>query len=418
MSDLAIQVKHLDKMYKLYNKPSDRLRETLGLKVPVKEHYALRDVSFDVKRGETVGIIGTNGSGKSTILKIITGVLNPTAGEVTVDGRISALLELGAGFNPEYSGVENVYLNGTMMGFSKEEIDGRLQDILDFADIGDFVYQPVKSYSSGMFVRLAFAVAINIDPEILIVDEALSVGDVFFQAKCYRKFEDFKAMGKTILFVSHDLSSIARYCDRVILLNKGVKLNEGTPKKMVDMYKQLLVGQDPEKAEKEKKKQKESWSRQFQVNPNMLEYGSRLAEIVDFAVLDEKGLCTNTIEKGSGFQIKMKVAFRENIQDPILAYTFKDIKGTEITGTNTLFEKVPVEHSQAGDSCTVTFTQEMYLQGGEYLLSFGCTGYKDGEFTVFHRLYDACNVTVVSEKNTVGFYDMNSQVEIQYGEEA
>lgn len=418
MSDLAIQVKHLDKMYKLYNKPSDRLRETLGLKVPVKEHYALRDVSFDVKRGETVGIIGTNGSGKSTILKIITGVLNPTAGEVTVDGRISALLELGAGFNPEYSGVENVYLNGTMMGFTKEEIDGRLQDILDFADIGDFVYQPVKSYSSGMFVRLAFAVAINIDPEILIVDEALSVGDVFFQAKCYRKFEDFKAMGKTILFVSHDLSSIARYCDRVILLNKGVKLNEGTPKKMVDMYKQLLVGQDPEKAEKEKKKQKESWSRQFQVNPNMLEYGSKLAEIVDFAVLDQKGLCTNTIEKGSRFQIKMKVTFRENIQDPILAYTFKDIKGTEITGTNTLFEKVPVEHSKARDSCTVTFTQEMYLQGGEYLLSFGCTGYKDGEFTVFHRLYDACNVTVVSEKNTVGFYDMNSQVEIQYGEEA
>ena len=416
MSDFAIQVKHLDKMYKLYNKPSDRLRETLGMKVPVKEHYALRDVSFDVKRGETVGIIGTNGSGKSTILKIITGVLNPTAGEVEVDGRISALLELGAGFNPEYSGVENVYLNGTMMGFSKEEIDGRLQDILDFADIGDFVYQPVKSYSSGMFVRLAFAVAINIDPEILIVDEALSVGDVFFQAKCYRKFEDFKAMGKTILFVSHDLSSIARYCDRVILLNKGVKLNEGSPKKMVDMYKQLLVGQDPEKAKKERERPKENWSSQFQVNPNMLEYGSKLAEIVDFAVLDEKGLCTNTIEKGGSFQIKMKVVFREAIQDPILAYTFKDIKGTEITGTNTLFEKVPVEHSEAGDSCTVTFTQDMYLQGGEYLLSFGCTGYKDGEFTVFHRLYDACNVTVVSEKNTVGFYDMDSQVEIQYGE--
>ena len=238
MSEFAIQVKHLDKMYKLYNKPSDRLRETLGFKVPVREHYALRDVNFQVERGETVGIIGTNGSGKSTILKIITGVLNPTAGEVKVDGRISALLELGAGFNMEYTGIENVYLNGTMMGFSKEEVDARLQDILDFADIGDFVYQPVKSYSSGMFVRLAFAVAINIDPEILIVDEALSVGDVFFQAKCYRKFEEFKKMGKTILFVSHDLSSISRYCDRVILLNKGVKLEEGSPKQMVDMYKQ------------------------------------------------------------------------------------------------------------------------------------------------------------------------------------
>ncbi|HJB89026.1 MAG: ABC transporter ATP-binding protein [Blautia sp.] len=418
MNEFAIRVKHLEKMYKLYNKPSDRLRETLGLRVPVKEHYALKDVSFDVKRGETVGIIGTNGSGKSTILKIITGVLNPTKGEVEVDGRISALLELGAGFNMEYSGIENVYLNGTMMGFSREEIDARLQDILDFADIGDFVYQPVKSYSSGMFVRLAFAVAINIDPEILIVDEALSVGDVFFQAKCYRKFEEFKAQGRTILFVSHDLSSIARYCDRVILLNKGVKLEEGSPKQMVDMYKQLLVGQDPAKAEEEKPagQPRENWNSQFQVNPDMLEYGSRLAEIVDFAVLDEKGRCTNTIEKGSTFKIRMKVAFRETIQEPIMAFTFKDIKGTEITGTNTLFEKAAVEHSDAGDVCTVTFTQDMYLQGGEYLLSFGCTGYKDGEFTVFHRLYDACNVTVVSAKNTVGFYDMNSAVEIDCGE--
>ena len=418
MSEFAIQVKHLDKMYKLYNKPSDRLRETLGFKVPVREHYALRDVNFQVERGETVGIIGTNGSGKSTILKIITGVMNPTAGEVKVDGRISALLELGAGFNMEYTGIENVYLNGTMMGFSKEEVDARLQDILDFADIGDFVYQPVKSYSSGMFVRLAFAVAINIDPEILIVDEALSVGDVFFQAKCYRKFEEFKKMGKTILFVSHDLSSISRYCDRVILLNKGVKLEEGSPKQMVDMYKQLLVGQDPAKAEEKKEEQKESWSQQFQVNPNMLEYGTKLAEIVDFAVLDDKDRCTNTIEKGSSFRIRMKVVFHQDIQEPIMAYTFKDIKGTEITGTNTLFEKKSVEHSQAGDSCTVTFEQEMFLQGGEYLLSFGCTGYKNGEFTVFHRLYDACNITVVSNKNTVGFYDMNSKVEIRYGEKA
>ena len=197
---IAIQVRDLSKMYKLYDKPSDRLKESLGLtrKKCYREHFALNHVSFDVRQGETVGIIGTNGSGKSTILKIITGVLNPTAGEVKVDGRISALLELGAGFNMEYSGLENVYLNGTMIGFSREEIDAKLDDILKFADIGDFIYQPVKTYSSGMFVRLAFAVAINIDPEILIVDEALSVGDVFFQAKCYHKFEEFKKMGKTI----------------------------------------------------------------------------------------------------------------------------------------------------------------------------------------------------------------------------
>ncbi len=418
-SKKVIQVKDLTKMYKLYDKPSDRLKEALGLtrKKLYKEHYALHDVTFDINEGECVGIIGTNGSGKSTILKIITGVLTPTEGEVKVDGRISALLELGAGFNMEYSGLENVYLNGTMIGFSKEEIDARLDDILEFADIGDFIHQPVKTYSSGMFVRLAFAVAINIDPEILVVDEALSVGDVFFQAKCYHKFEEFKKQGKTILFVSHDLSSVSKYCDRVILLNKGVKLDEGSPKQMVDLYKQLLVGQNPVKqsgtdsGENTPKTKKDHGS--FQANPNLLEYGNRMAEIIDFEVLDDRGMLSNTIEKGTSFKIRLKARFNEDIQEPILAYTFKNIKGTEITGTNTMFEKVQIERSGKGDTCTVTFTQDMNLQGGEYLLSFGCTGYKDGDFTVFHRLYDACNITVVSSKNTVGFYDMNSKIEVQ-----
>ena len=245
MDEIAIRIDNVSKLYKLYDKPMDRLKESLGFskKKRYKEHYALSNVSFDVKKGETVGIIGTNGAGKSTILKIITGVLNPTSGNVQINGRISALLELGAGFNMEYTGIENIYLNGTMIGFSREEISQKLDDILAFADIGDFVNQPVKTYSSGMFVRLAFAVAINIEPEILIVDEALSVGDVFFQAKCFHKFEEFKEMGKTILFVSHDLGSIGRYCDRVILLNKGVKLAQGTAKEMVDLYKKVLVDQ-------------------------------------------------------------------------------------------------------------------------------------------------------------------------------
>ena len=241
-SDFAIKVEHVDKVYKLYEKPSDRLREALGLsRCRHTDHSALKDVNMTIRKGETVGIIGTNGSGKSTILKIITGVLSPTAGTVTVNGRISALLELGAGFNMEYNGIDNIYLNGTMIGFSEKEIDEKLGSILDFADIGEYIYQPVKTYSSGMFVRLAFAVAINIDPEILIVDEALSVGDVFFQAKCYHKFEEFKEMGRTILFVSHDLSSIAKYCDRVVLLNQGIKLGEGGPKEMIDAYKRFWL---------------------------------------------------------------------------------------------------------------------------------------------------------------------------------
>lgn len=412
-----IQIHHLSKLYKLYDKPSDRLKESLGLsrKKKYREHYALKDVNFDIEEGECVGIIGVNGSGKSTILKIITGVLNPTEGQVKVDGRISALLELGAGFNMEYSGLENVYLNGTMIGFSKEEINQRLEDILAFADIGDYIYQPVKTYSSGMFVRLAFAVAINIDPEILIVDEALSVGDVFFQSKCYHKFEEFKKQGKTILFVSHDLGSISKYCDRVILLNKGEMLDQGTPKAMVDMYKQLLVHQDPVKQATGAVTQQsvsENWREGFVVNPNTLEYGEKQAEIVDFVVLDDKGRQSNTIEKGSSFQIKMRVHFNEDIQEPIMAYTFKNIQGTEITGTNTMYEKVSVRQPKAGKECVVTFEQKMDLQGGEYLLSFGCTGYRNGEFGVFHRLYDACNITVVSDKNTVGFYDMNSKVTI------
>ena len=412
-NNIAISVKDVSKIYKLYDKPSDRLKEGLGLsrKKRFKEHRALDHVSFHVGQGETVGIIGTNGSGKSTILKIITGVLNPTEGDVEVNGRVSALLELGAGFNMEYTGIENVYLNGTMIGFSEKEIDEKLEDILKFADIGEFVNQPVKTYSSGMFVRLAFAVAINIDPEILIVDEALSVGDVFFQAKCYHKFEEFKKQGKTILFVSHDLSSISKYCDRVVVLNKGVKLSEGAPKEMVDLYKRLLVHQEGEQPKNESAFQGE-WKSAIQMNPELLEYGEKQAEIIDFGVADENGVLTNTIEKGSRCFFKVKVKFHKELQEPIVAFTIKDMKGTEITGTNTMCEKISVP-SKAGSVVEVNFSQEMNLQGGSYLLSFGCTGYMEGEFRVFHRLYDACSVNVVSSKDTVGFYDMNSDVTVK-----
>ena len=378
-----------------------------------EQFLALKDVSVTIEQGDVFGIVGLNGSGKSTLLKVISGILKPTKGTVKTVGTISPMIELGAGFDMDLTARENIFLNGTMLGFSEEEINARLDEILSFADIGDFIHQPVKTYSSGMFVRLAFAVAINIDPEILVVDEALSVGDVFFQAKCYHKFEEFKKQGKTILFVSHDLGSISKYCDRVILLNQGVMLDEGTPKAMVDMYKQLLVHQDPVKQAEGSETKKEDWKQGFLVNPNTLEYGEKQAEITDFVVIDSKGLQTNTIEKGSKFQIKMRIHFHESIQQPIMAFTFKNIQGTEITGTNTMYEGVNVEHTDAGDECVVVFEQKMDMQGGEYLLSFGCTGYRNGDFTVFHRLYDACNITVVSSKNTVGFYDMNSKVWIE-----
>lgn len=419
---IAIEVKDVRKMYKLYEKNSDRLKEALGLSrtKKYKEHFALNGISMNIYQGETVGIIGTNGSGKSTILKIITGVLNPTSGEVNVNGRISALLELGAGFNMEYNGIENVYLNGTMLGFSEKEIDEKLQDILDFADIGEYVYQPVKTYSSGMFVRLAFAVAINIEPEILIVDEALSVGDVFFQAKCYHKFEEFKKQGKTILFVSHDLSSISKYCDRVILLNQGNKLGEGSPKEMIDIYKRVLVGQyHPEEEQTDQntdllndKELVAAAAKDAGRNPDQLEYGTQAAFIDKVYVTDERGnICTSVI-KGTEFTIHMEVVFREDVAAPIFAFSFKNVIGVEITGTNTMFEKAFLESVKAGTRKHITFLQKMSLQGGEYLLSFGVTGYEGDVFQVYHRLYDTLNLTVISDKNTVGYYDMDSKVEV------
>lgn len=429
--DVAIQVKNVEKIYRLYDKPSDRLKEALGFsrKSRHHDHYALHDVNMTIHKGECVGIIGTNGSGKSTILKIITGVLTPTRGEVTVNGRISALLELGAGFNPEYNGIENIYLNGTMIGFTEDEINAKLQDILDFADIGEYVYQPVKTYSSGMFVRLAFAVSINIDPEILIVDEALSVGDVFFQAKCYHKFEEFKKMGKTILFVSHDLSSISKYCDRVVLLNKGTMLGEGSTKEMIDTYKRVLVGQyelpdsgdqksllDDEEVRRKAAgsvDKRQNTDKKKELNPDLLEYGSKKAEIAECYLTDSHGMKTTAILKGQEYAIHMQVRFLQDCPAPIFAYTVKNIKGTEITGTNTMIEKAFLDGVKAGTTKKISFKQKMNLQGGEYLISFGVTGYEGEDFTVYHRLYDAINMTVISDKNTVGFYDPEAKVKVE-----
>lgn len=465
--EYAIQVQDVSKIYRLYEKPIDRLKESLSVtrKNYHKDFFALSDISFQVKKGETVGIIGTNGSGKSTILKIITGVLTPTTGSVRVVGVISALLELGAGFNMDYTGIENVYMNGTMMGFTRQQMEEKLPDILEFADIGDFVYQPVKTYSSGMFVRLAFALAINVEPEILIVDEALSVGDVFFQAKCYRRMEEIRKNGTTILMVTHDMGSVIKYCDRVVLLNKGHYVAEGEPGKMVDLYKKILANQmddleeeleemndfsggmdvDGEngggsgtgdgktgtdeagtgatganKHDRNGKHGKHSpglMKDKLTINPNRTEYGNGKAEIYDLGLFDEKGNLTNLLLKGEYFTIREKIRFHEPVEAPIFTYTIKDKKGADLTGTNTMFEGADIRPVKRGDVYEVNFRQKMTLQGGEYLLSMSCTGFEQGEHTVYHRLYDVANLTVISNKNTVGVYDMESEVkaELKHG---
>ena len=401
--EYAIRVQDVTKVYRLYDKPIDRLKESLSLshRNYHKDFFALNGISFKVRKGETVGIIGTNGSGKSTILKIITGVLSPTSGKVQVDGVISALLELGAGFNMDYTGIENIYMNGTMMGFSRRDMEEKLRDILDFADIGDFVYQPVKTYSSGMFVRLAFALAINVEPEILIVDEALSVGDVFFQSKCYRRMEEIRQNGTTILMVTHDMGSVIKYCDRVVLLNKGNYVAEGMNSKG---WRKASAGRASSGLMKD----------HLTINPNRTEYGDGRAEIYDLGMFDERGNLTNLLLKGEYFTIRERIRFRAEIQAPIFTYTIKDKKGAELSGTNTMFEGTEIHSVKAGDEYEVNFRQKMTLQGGEYLLSMSCTGFEQGEHTVYHRLYDVANITVISNKNTVGVYDMESQVEVQY----
>ena len=435
-SNLAINVCDVTKIYRLYDKPIDRLKESISLthKKYHKEFFALDKISFSVEKGSTVGIIGTNGSGKSTILKIITGVLNPTTGSVEVDGNISALLELGAGFNMDYTGIENIYMNGTMMGFSREQMEAKLPEILEFADIGDFVHQPVKTYSSGMFVRLAFALAINVEPEILIVDEALSVGDVFFQAKCYRRMEEIRKTGTTILMVTHDMGSVIKYCDKVILLNKGEFLAEGPAGEMVDLYKKILAGRMDDLEADLAKRLDSNFSdmmelnndinkthakeyhglmkEKISINPNKTEYGDGRAEIYDLGLLDSKGELTNLLLKGEEFTIREKIRFNANIESPIFTFTIKDKKGTELSGTNTMFEGVEVKPVKPGDEAVVEFKQKMTLQGGEYLLSMSCTGFENGTHVVYHRLYDVTFTTVISNKNTVGVYDMESKVKL------
>ena len=467
-SNLAISVREVTKVYRLYEKPIDRLKESLSLtkKKLHKDFFALDKLSFEVKKGETVGIIGTNGSGKSTILKIITGVLTPTTGTVEVDGNISALLELGAGFNSDYTGMENIYMNGTMMGFSREQMDEKIPDILEFADIGDFVYQPVKTYSSGMFVRLAFALAINVEPEILIVDEALSVGDVFFQSKCYARMEQMMKNGTTILMVSHDMGSIIKYCDKVVLLNRGKFVAEGDAGEMVDLYKKILANQmddlataltarngadgpagdaagagsgisggagagkagEPggpqggtggdDDAGKENGRAEGYFGmplmkRKMTLNPDVQEYGDRRAEFLDLGTLDGNGNVTNLLLKGEMFTIREIIRFHAPLAMPIFTYTIRDKKGTDLSGTNTMFEGCDVRPVKAGDTYEVRFTQKMTLQGGEYLLSMSCTGYENGEHVVYHRLYNVASLTVISNKNTVGVYDMESEVKLR-----
>ncbi|HZG59606.1 MAG TPA: ABC transporter ATP-binding protein [Anoxybacillus sp.] len=419
-SDIAIKVENLSKIYQIYDKPLDRLKQSLfrGKKQYFREFKALDNISFEIKKGETIGIVGKNGSGKSTLLQIIAGTLQPSSGDIWVNGKVSALLELGSGFNPEFTGRENVYLSGNIFGITEEQMNERFKKIVEFADIGDFIDQPVKTYSSGMFARLAFAVAIHVDPDILIVDEALSVGDMAFQLKCYRKFQELQEAGKTILFVTHAMDTVLRYCTRAILINEGIKIVEGEPKYVVDEYKKILAKSQSyinreEISSTDVVKPKIRWKEYFQLNKDKLEYGNGAAEICDYGIFDENGEPCTFVQSDEWVEIKMKVRLNEDILNPIFAMTIKDVKGLELAGTNTMIEDIFTGLCKRGDEFTISFKQKLNLAPGVYTLSLGCTGFEGGELKVYHRLYDILVFKVSASRSIVGIFDLNSTVTVK-----
>lgn len=426
-----IEIKNLCKKYKMYHRKKDRLLEIL---LPHYEKHAtftaLENFNLELKKGEILGILGRNGAGKSTLLKMITGVVTPTSGTIKIKGRISSLLELGTAFNPELTGYENIYQHGQVMGLTTEEIKAKEQEIIDFADIGEHLSQPVKTYSSGMFARLAFACAINVDPDILIVDEVLSVGDMAFQLKCFKKFEQFKQKGKTILFVTHSVADVIRNCDRSIILSSGNKIFDGDVKTGVDKYKKMIVGIEEEKpvkkeAKKEKtemkkepKIQKGVWKEHFMQNEDMLIYGNGKAEIIDYGIFDTEGEYQTTINNQDEYIVKMKIQFNDLIDEPIFALAIKDFKGLELGGSNTKAYKVLTGTYQKGEVVTVEFRQTFPLAPEKYTLSFGCTCFnQNGDLEVYNRKYDALFVEIIAYRDCLGIIDLKSEIKITRSKE-
>lgn len=419
--ETVIKIENLTKEYKMYKTKKDRLVEAILPGVERHDTFrAMDNLNLEVKKGEVLGILGKNGAGKSTLLKMVTGVVTPTSGTIETKGKISSLLELGTAFNMELTGIENIYQHGQVMGLTNEQIEERKQEIIDFADIGEHLYQPVKTYSSGMFARLAFSCAINVDPEILIVDEVLSVGDMAFQLKCFKKFDQFKKKGKTILFVTHSITDVLKNCTRAIIINSGKKIFDGEVKEGVERYKKIIVGLDDSLNKKEKiannfKKEKdgETWKSHFNQNNNIIEYGNGQAEVIDYGIFDEKGNYLQSIDNKKDVVLKSKVKFNEDINEPIFTMTLKDFNGLEICGTNTLIEKIATGSYKKGDIVEVEFKTRLSVAPNKYTLSFSCTHFKpNGELEVLSRKYDALLVEVISSKEYVGVLSLDTDIKI------
>lgn len=436
----AVVVEHVSRKYALYDRPLDRLKELLLRRPYHRDFWALRDVSFTVPRGETLGIIGQNGSGKSTLLQLLAGVLQPTSGRVTVRGRVAALLELGAGFNPEFTGRENVFLNGAILGIPEAEMRERFEAIAAFAEIGDFIDQPVKTYSSGMFVRLAFATAINVDPDVLLIDEALAVGDEMFQRRCFRRLEELQQAGTTILLVSHDTLAIKSVCSQALLLDGGQVLAQGDPNHVVNLYHRLLAEREEAylrwlrghhregvPAAAAPAPQEDAVAAEPPVAPDPLwpaapgdtverrefRYGDRsTAEIIDYVLLNAAGEPARVIESGERCTIRVTIAFYKPVQEPVIGMLVRTTAGIEVYGTNTWYANIPVPPQQPGDVLTAEFTQELWLGAGSYFVQLGIAELTSTHVRPLDRRVDVLFFRVQSRLRTSGLANLPRTITI------
>lgn len=435
-TDIAISVRNVAKKFRLFSSPKERMYEALHpfRKQYHREFWALNDVSFDVRRGEIVGILGRNGSGKSTLLQIVCSVMQATRGEVEVNGRISALLELGAGFNPEFTGRENVILNGAIMGISRKDMLDKLPEIESFADIGEFFDQPVKTYSSGMYVRVAFAAAINVDPEILIVDEALSVGDAKFQHRCFERIRNFMEQGKTILVVSHATETLLRICDRGVVIDSGDLKYIGPIKEAINYYQNLLSGSEKTDLLSEINATSglstsidtklpvdlatltidsaDVVSTKQNYNKHETRLGNQIVNIIDFVLVVDGEVNPGTIRKQANVELFIKMYFQKTVEAVSIGFAIVTVDGTYIFGTNLEMLNVPFFSGTQGECVIVKFIWKSHVSGGEHFLNIGCHTYADGaqQFLDIRRSVAKLNFAPTPE--SIGFVNLELDFEL------
>lgn len=408
----AIEISNLSKIYNLYNNPADRLKQFFFSKNAYCQQYmALHPINLVINKGEAVGIIGVNGSGKSTLLQLICGTLTPTSGDIKINGKISALLELGSGFNPEFTGKENIYLNAAILGMSKSQLDTKYESIAEFASIGEYINYPVKTYSSGMYIRLAFAVAVANDPDILIVDEALAVGDEIFQRKCFARIREIKEKGGTILFVSHSPSTIIEICDRAILLNKGELLFDGTPKKTIVCYHKLIYGSVEKNHPVFIQEQSEFFDPEFK-SETVVIYEPNGAVITNPRVISEDGTQVNILKSGKKYSYEYEVEMLEDAEDVRFGMLIKSKSGVELGG----YSSAKPNHGKIlkkGQKLSATFSFVANLGNGVFFLNAGCSGKVMGEDKFLHRILDAVPIRILvdMDNHATGMVDFGIKYE-------